>query len=173
MKKRADRKWRPHGGNSRSLVNRKLTQKSELARHRALHVLAAMRRDPNLSLSQAAKLEGVKPETIKRHFSSSLRKIAGKFRIRKSDRYAATLYLPDAHGNPVPLTTRSSKERRQASNYLRDLGRYLRGQKNALDKWQGKKIAGVELVTTGRTVVALEAALSDFHIYRALNGDAA
>jgi hypothetical protein len=75
--------------------------------------------------------------------------------------------------NPVPLPTRSSKERKQASNYLRDLGRYLRGQKSALAKWHGKKIAGVELVTAGRTVVALESALSDFHIYRVLNGGAA
>jgi hypothetical protein len=132
-----------------------------------------MRRDPNLSLSQAAKLEGVKPETVKRHFSSSLRKVAGKFTARKSDRHSATLYIPDAHGNPVPLPTRSSKERKQASNYLRDLGRYLRGQKNALAKWHGKKIAGVELVTAGRTLAAIEPALSEFSLYRALNSGAA
>jgi len=173
MKKRALRKRRRHGGNSRSLVNRKLTQPSEFARDRALHVLAAMRRDPNLSLSHAAKLEGVKPETVKKHFSSSLRKIAGKFTVTKSDRYAATLYVPDAHGNPIPLTTRSSKERREASNYLRDLGRYLRGQKNALAGWHGKKIAGVELVTAGRTVVAIEPVLPEFSLYRTLNGGAA
>jgi hypothetical protein len=173
MKKRTVRKRRRHGKNSRSFLNRNLTQKSELARDRALHVLSAMRRDSNLTLSLAAKLEGVKPETIKKYFASSLRKVAGKFRVTKSDRHAATLYLPDAHGLPVPLQTRSSKERKQASDYLRDLGRYLRGQENALAKWHGKKIAGVELVTAGRTVVGLEAALSDFHIYRAFNGGAA
>ena len=173
MKRRPVRKTRWHGRNSRGLVNRKLSQRSELARDRALHVVAAMRRDPNLSLSQAAKREGVKPETVKRHFSPSLRKVAGKFTATKSDRHSATLYIPDAHGNPVPLLTRSSKERRQASNYLRDLGRYLRGQKNALAKWHGKKIAGVELVTAGRTLIALEPALSEFSLYRALNGGAA
>lgn len=173
MKKRAFRKRQRQGRNSRSLSNRKRTQQSEFARDRALHVLSAMRRDPNLSLSKAAKLEGVKPDTVKKHFASSLRKVAGTFRVTKSDRHAATLYVPDPHGNAVPLQTRSSKERKQASNYLRDLGRYLRGQKNALAKWHGKKIAGVELVTAGRTVVALEPALSDFHIYRVLNGGAA
>ena len=123
MKKRPGRKRQRHGGNSHSLLNLHLGQKSELARDRGLHVLAAMRRDPNLSLSRAAKLEGVKPETVKKHFSSSLRKVAGKFTVTKSDRYAATLYVPDVHGSPVPLPTRSSKQRRQASNYLRDLGR--------------------------------------------------
>ena len=173
MKKRAVRKGQRHGKNSRSFSNRKLTQKSELARDRALHALSAMRRDPSLTLSLAAKLEGVKPETVKKHFSSSLRKVAGKFIATKSDRHSATLYIPDAHGNPVPLATRSSKERRQASNYLRDLGRYLRGEKNALAKWHGKKIAGVELVTAGRTVVAIEPALSEFSLYRAVNGGAA
>jgi hypothetical protein len=173
MKKRAALKRQRHSKNSRSLVTRKVTQQSELSRDRALHVLAAMRRDPNLSLSRAAKLEGVKPETVKKHLSSSLRKIAGKFTATKSDRHAATLYIPDEHGNPVPLPTRSSKERRQASNYLRDLGRYLRGQKNALAEWHGKKIAGVPVMTAGRTIVAIEPALSEFSLYRAFNGGAA
>src|SRR5262249_42703858 len=158
MKKRKARKSPRHGKNSRSLSNRNLTRHGELARDRALHALAAMRRDHSLALSSAAKLEGVKPETVKKYFSSSLRKIAGKFTVTKGDRHAATLYLPDAYGNPVPLLTRSSKERKQASNYLRDVGRYLRGEKNALAKWHGKNIAGVELVTAGRTLVGLEAA---------------
>jgi len=132
-----------------------------------------MRRDPSLLLSRAAKLQGVKPETVKKHFASSLRKKAGKFTVRKSDRHTATLYLPDTHGNPVSLSTRSSKERTQASNYLRDLGRYLRGQKDALAKWHGKKIAGFELLTAGRTIVGIEPALSEFSLYRATNGGAA
>ena len=87
MKKRAFRKRQRQGRNSRSLSNRKRTQQSEFARDRALHVLSAMRRDPNLSLSKAAKLEGVKPDTVKKHFASSLRKVAGTFRVTKSDRH--------------------------------------------------------------------------------------
>jgi hypothetical protein len=150
-----------------------LSERSYAARDRALHVLAAMRRDPSLSLTHAAKLHGVKPETIRQHFSSALRKTGGRFKVTKSDRYAETLYIPDKHGNPIPLPTRSSKERRQASAYLRDLGRYLGGDRNALSKWHGKKIAGVELVTAGRTIVSIEPALSDFSLYRSFNGGAA
>lgn len=84
MKKRTVPKARRNGGNSRSLVTRNVTRQSERSHNRALHVLAAMRRDPKLSLSRAARLEGVKPETVKKHFRSSLRKIAGKSRQRKA-----------------------------------------------------------------------------------------
>jgi len=150
----------------------RLSERSYAARDRALHVLAAMRRNPRLSLTHAAKLQGVKPETVKQHFSSALRKTGGKFKVTKSDRYAETLYVPDKHGNPVPLPTRSSKERSQASNYLRDLGRYLRGKRDALAPWHGKRIAGVELLTAGRTIAAIEPALSEFALYRAFNGGA-
>ena len=147
----------------------RLTARSQGARDRALHVLAAMRRDPGLSLTRATKLQGVKPETVKKYFPSALKKSHAKFQVTKSDRYRATMYIPDRYGNAVPITTHSFKERRQVSQYLRDLGRYLGGQKNALSGWHGKKIAGVELVTDERTLVAIEPALSDFSLYRAFN----
>jgi hypothetical protein len=149
-----------------------LTLRSQGARDRALHVLAAMRRDPSLSLNRAAKLEGVKPETVKRNFASALRKVGGKFHATKSDRYAVTLYVPDVYGNPVAVETHSSEERATLGRYLSDLGRYLRGDRHALAAWHGKKISGVELVTAGRTIAAIEPALSGFSLYRAFNGGA-
>jgi hypothetical protein len=160
-------------GRSRKLSTKKLSQRSQLARDRALHVLASMRRNPKLSLTHAAKLEGVKRETVKKYFSSALKNPNGKFRVTKSDRYAATLYVPDTGGNPIPVKTHSSKERAEVSQYLRDLGRYLRGDRNALASWHAKRIAGVQLVTAGRTLQAIEPALSDFSIYRMANGGVA
>lgn len=147
-----------------------LSERSQAAHDRALHVLAAMRRNQKLSLKHASKLEGVKPETVKKYFAAALNKSNGKVRASKSDRFAATLYVPDAQGNRVPLNTKSSKDRKAASEYLRDLGRYLRGRRDALAKWHGRRIAGVELVTAGRTIVAIEPALSEFSLYRAFNG---
>ncbi len=166
MAARKARRGRPKG---QSPLQRKLSERSHSARDRALHALAAMRHDPTLSLAHAAKLQGVKQETVKRYFPSALKKSNGKFRATKSDRYSETLYLPDSFGNPAPVPTRSSKERSEASEYLRDLGRYLRGQRDALSKWHGKKIAGVELLTAGRTIVSIEPALSGFSLYRAFN----
>lgn len=155
---------------TRSVPVSQRSKRSQAARDRGLHVLAAMRRDPKLSLTHAAKLEGVKPATVKKYLASALKRSNGKFRATKSDRYAETLYLPDKHGNPVLVPTRSSKERKQASAYLRDLGRHLRGSKNALAKWHDKKIAGVELVTGTRVIMTIEPALSDFSLYKSFSG---
>jgi hypothetical protein len=147
-----------------------LSERSEGARERAMHAIAAMRRDPKLSLSHAANLEGVKPATIKKYFSSSLKRSKGKLQVTKSDRTSATLYVPDENGNSVAVHTRSSKDRKTLSRYLRDLGRYLRGKRNALAPWRGKTVAGVALVTSRDVLVSIEAALSEFSLYRSKNG---
>ena len=157
---------------TRSLLTGALPQRSQSARDRALHVIAAMRREPSLSLTQAAKLHGVKRETVRKYFSGVFKKVGGHFKAAQADRYAQTLYLFDPQGNKVPIKTRSSKDRKAASRYLRDVGRYLRGQRDALAKWHGKRIAGLELVTAGRTLVSLEPLLSEFSLYRAFNGGA-
>lgn len=148
----------------------RLPKRSYAARDRGFHVLAAMRHNPRLSLSHAAKLEGIKAETVKKYFPSALEKSTGKYRVTKSDRYTETLYIPDAQGNPVAVKTRSSKDREALGQYLRDLGRYLRGNRDALSGWQGKKIAGFELVTDERAITAMEPALSDFSLYRSFSG---
>jgi hypothetical protein len=151
----------------------RLSQRSHAARDRSLHVLAAMRGDSSLSLSRAASLEGVKVETVKKYFPSALKIFDGRFRVTRSDRYTKTLYIPDAHGNPVAVTTRSSRDREGLGQYLRDLGRYLRGDREALSQWQQRRIAGVELVTDERAIISIEPALSDFALYRAFNGGTA
>jgi hypothetical protein len=160
-------------GRQRKLSPSSLPERSQFARDRALHVLADLRRSPNLSPTHAAKLEGVRLETVRKYFPSALRKSGRFWRVTKSDRFVATLYLPDREGNPVPVHTRSSKERREASAFLRDRGRYLGGDRAALVKWQGKTIAGVELVTDERVIKATEPALSGFSLYRTFNGGAA
>ena len=150
-----------------------LPKRSQLARDRALHALAAKRRDPNLSLTRAAKEQGVKVATVKKYFSSALKVSKGKLHVTKSDRFTETLFVPDAHGHPVAVTTRSLKERRALSQYLRDVGRYQRGKRDALAPWHGKKIAGVQLITDGRTLASIEPALSEFSLYRTANGGTA
>lgn len=151
----------------------RLQQRSLAARDRGFHVLAAMRHDPTLSLSHAARLQGIKPETVKKYFPSALEKSSGKYRVTKRDRYPETLYIPDAQGNAIAVKTRSSSDREALGQYLRDLGRYLRGDLDALSRWQGKKVAGIEFVTDERAIMAMEPALSDFALYRAFNGGTA
>jgi|GEM_PF-1846590 len=157
----------------RSIPLSQLSEPSYAARDRALHVLAEMRHNPALSLAHAAKLQGVKPGTVKKFFPSALKKADGKFRVTKTDRYTATQYIPDSHGNSVAVKTRSSKDRSALGQYLRDLGRYNRGDRNALTAWKGKEIAGVRLVTDARAIIAMEPALSDFSLYRAFQSGGA
>lgn len=146
----------------------KLPKRSYAARNRALHVLADMRANPTLSLAHAAKREGVKPATVTKYFGSALRKTNGQFEVSRRDRFAAVLNLPSAEGKLVPVKTRSSKDRAALSRYLRDIGRYLGGDANALARWRGKSIAGIQLVTDERTILDMEPMLEDFSLYRAI-----
>ena len=70
---------REPGRRSRNLAISALPERSQSARERSLSVLAAMRRDSSLSLTRAAKLEGVKRETVKRYFSPAFKRENGKF----------------------------------------------------------------------------------------------
>jgi hypothetical protein len=158
-----------HKRRSPSIRIATLSERSQAARDRALHVLADMRNDPNLLLGQAARLHGVKPGTVKKYFGSALKKVRGRARVTRSDRFTVTLFIPDAEGNSVAIRTRSSKERTEASQYLRDLGRALRGERGALSSWRGKKIGGVELFTDDSALVSIEPALSEFSLYRVFN----
>jgi hypothetical protein len=156
---------------SASILSRPLPEGSRLARNRSEKAIRFALHNPDVPMTRVAKLHRVKVATIKDYFE--LIKVKGRLQVKNSGRYSLTVYLPDKHGYPVPLDTPSRRERRQASDYLRDVGRYLGGNRKALSKWRGRKIAGVELVTDGPTLVAMEPALSDFSLYRALNGGAA
>src|SRR5258708_5370216 len=96
---------------SRPIALSTLSTRSNAARDRALHVLAEMRNDPSLLLGRAARLHGVKPGTVKKYFGSALKKVRGRVRVTKSDRFSATLFIPDVQGNSVAIRTHSSKER--------------------------------------------------------------
>jgi hypothetical protein len=139
MSSRSRRKSRPQRRHKKSSPHTKkgirpltlstLSARSNAARDRALHVLAEMRNDPSLLLGRAARLHGVKPSTVKKYLGSALNKVRGRVRVTKSDRFSVTLFIPDVQGKSVAIRTHSSKERSEASEYLRDLGRALRGRR--------------------------------------------
>lgn len=155
------------------LSTSKLAARSQSTRDLALHVLAAMRRDPKLSLSRAAKLQGIKSETVRKYFPKDFRKSKGKFHVTKSDRHTAILYIVNEHGEYVPVQTHSSKERKQAGQHKRDLNRYQRGQGNALLPWRDKEIAGIRVLTDPATIKAIESTIAEFSLYKTYSGGAA
>jgi len=163
---------RPKGGQqARKLAGRLLSGRSGEARDRAREVKSLMRRNLKLSLTRAAKLKKVKPSTVLKYYGSDFRKSAGHFRVSKGDRRAETVYVPDSHGQIVPRETKSSAERSEANEFLRELGRYTRNKPNNLADWKNRTIGGIDLLTDPATIRVAEPVLSDFSLYRGIGGN--
>lgn len=70
---------------------------------------------------------------------------------------------------PVEKAVRGSKAASQAAQYKAAINRLLRGDRNAMDLWRGKKIQGIELITDPK--ILIEQARKDilpYSPYRAL-----
>jgi len=150
-----------------------LPEPGNAARERALKALWAMRRGD--TLSRAARDNGVTIRTIKRYAGSALVQDHPGERIRatKSDRLARYLQIPGLYG-PIEITAHGSKEASEVARYKGAVNRFLAGDRNALAPWHGKKIAGVELITAGRTLKGLaQKDLLPYGLYRSLSGGAA
>jgi hypothetical protein len=57
------------------------------------------------------------------------------------------------------------------SKYKAAVNRFLRGDRDGMAEWHGKKIAGVELVTAGNTLKSLaDKGLLPYSLYRSFSG---
>jgi len=146
--------------------------KNNAARARSLKALAAMRRgDP---LSKASHDNGVSPRTVKRYVGSALvqDRPGRRFRAIKSDRLVRYLQIPGLDG-PREINVRGSRTASQFAKYKADINRLLAGDRHAMDKWQGRKIAGIELVTDPKTLVEqARREILPYSLYRSLSGRA-
>lgn len=153
-------------------VSRRI-HRSDTARERAFKALAAMRRGD--TLSRAARDNGVTTRTIKRYAGSALLqdRPGGRIRATKSDRLARYLQIPGADG-PRDITVRSSKAASEFATYKADINRLLRGDRNAMARWHGKKIAGFELITDPKILIEqARKEILPYSLYRSLAGGAA
>lgn len=150
-----------------------LLPSNSAARERALRALAAMRR--GYTLSKAARDNGVTVRTIKRYVGPALvqDRPGGRVRATKSDRLVRYLQIPGPDG-PKDVTVRGSRAASQFANYKAAINRLLRGDRNAMEKWHGKKIAGIELITDTKTLVEqARKEILPYSLYRSLSGGAA
>jgi len=127
------------------------------------------------TLSRAARDNGVTIRTLKRYIGSALvqDRPGGRIRATKTDRLVRYLQIPGPDG-PRDVTVRGSKTASQFAHYKAAINRLLRGDRNAMAAWHGRKIAGIELITDTKTLV--EQARKDllpYSIYRSLAGGAA
>jgi hypothetical protein len=154
----------------RAARTRKKTSHS--ARRRALKALAAMRRGD--TLSKAARDNGVTTRTIKRYVGSALvqDRPGGRIRATRRDRLVRYLQIPGPDG-PRDITVRGSKAASKFANYKAAINRLLRGDRNAMALWHGKKIDGIELITDTTTLVEqARKELLPYSLYRSLAGGA-
>jgi hypothetical protein len=73
----------------------------------------------------------------------------------------------------MEIEVRGSKVASEFAKYKAAVNRFLRGERNALADWHGKKIAGIELITAGNTLKGLaQRDLLPYSLYRSLSGGA-
>jgi hypothetical protein len=151
----------------------KARPQSGAVRDRALKVLAAMR--DGESLSRAARDNGVTVRTVKRHVGSALvqDRSGGRIRASKSDRLVRYLQIPGPDA-PRDIAVRGSKTASKFANYKASINRLLRGDRHAMDEWDGRKIAGIELVTDPKLLIEqARKEILPYSLYRSLSGGAA
>jgi len=149
------------------------SERARDSRTRALRALSAMRH--GASISRAARDNGVTTRTIKHYAGSALlqHRPGGRIHATKSDQLVRYLQIPSPDG-PIEITAHGSKEASEIARYKAAVNRFLVGDLNALAPWHGKKIAGVELITAGRTLKGLaQKELLPYSLYRSLAGGAA
>jgi hypothetical protein len=154
------------------IVRATLPEPSNAARDRALKALSAVRRGD--TLSKAAPDNGVTVRTVKRYVGSALLqdRPGGRIRATKSDRLVRYLQIPGPDG-PRDITVRGSKAASEFANYKAAINRLLRGDRNAMAPWHGKKIAGIELITDTKTLVEqARKEVLPYSLYRSLSGAA-
>jgi hypothetical protein len=159
---------------------RNLSERSQSTRAKALHVLSDLRRDPKLTLTQAAKNREVSPRSIRKYIESQLKqeRPGGKLRVTASDRLRATLHIQSTKPDVlIPIQTKSSRERYLVGEWFASINEAARGDFDRLHKFpKGTVIGGVQLPTDAYEVQlileAMESAESPFERLYAVAGAA-
>jgi hypothetical protein len=148
-------------------------RQDEEPRERSLKALRAIRRGD--SLAKAARENGLTIRSVKRYVGSELvqERPGGRIRATKSDSLLRPLQIPGPDG-PRDITVRGSKTASKFAKYKASINRLLRGDRNAMSEWHGKKIAGIELLTDPKILVEqARKEILPYSLYRSLSGGAA
>jgi hypothetical protein len=128
---------------------------------RVFRVLGRMRRD-DVSLSVAARLEGIKPETVVRRARNALYRLGpGKpWQVTQSDQLSAVMTILTRFG-PTTVVVRGSRERKLLGRYNFALRMWRAGEHGAdaaIGTFRGKTVGGHTLITDTKLLIQLEEA---------------
>src|SRR5438105_9672467 len=158
----------------RDTSSKRLSDRGQAERTKALHVLSDLRRDPNLTPTQAAKNREISLDAIRKYIGPQLIQEGpgGRIRVTQSDRLQATLNIPsDKPDVLIPIHTSSSKERYLVGEWFASINEASRGDFTRLKQFpKGIVIDGVRLPTepheVQRILEAMETAEQPFeHLY--------
>lgn len=101
-------------------------------------------RSHNLSLNEAAREVGIRPETVRRYAGSALHKNKrGKYKVRRSDTMLRPLVIPAA-GGLLEIITRDSRSASLASRYADAVKTFLdTGDESELREFRGQHLTDV------------------------------
>lgn len=113
---------------------------SEDKRRRALDAISLHRRNPDISLSQAARQSGTTLATIKRYASGALANRGGRTVVRENDNIERRMRFLTARGE-IAVTARGSREATKIAEYYNAIRAYfVQGDARALRRYAGKTI---------------------------------
>jgi hypothetical protein len=129
----------------------RLSASSRSRRIKALHVLSDLRRDPNLSFTQAAKNREISTRSVRKEIRSQLKqgRPGGRIRVTASDRIRETMQIPSTRSDDlIPIHTKGSKERYLVGEWIAAIKEAGRGEFARLKRFpKGTFIDGVRLPT--------------------------
>jgi hypothetical protein len=129
------------------------SDREKQTRNRVAQAISSMQR--GASLSRAARENRVTTRTIKRYAGAALvqDRRGGRIRATKNNRLVRYLQIPGPNG-PVEIEVRGSKAASEFAKYKGAVNRLLRGDRDAMAEWHGRKIAGIGLITDARTLIS-------------------
>lgn len=133
-------------------------------RDRAFNVLADMRRNPSLTLTQAARNRDIDPRSVRKQFPSAFRKdSSGRIKPTASDRFHKTVHIPSKRpGVRIPVPTRSSRQRQIVGLWMDAINAAGRGDFSKLKKFpHGRVVGGVRFPTGTYEVQRILRALAE------------
>jgi hypothetical protein len=109
-------------------------------------------RMPVRGVRHAARIVGIPFRKVERYVGSAFfRDKKGRIQVTPADRLPRRMLMPTALGDQ-PIVVRGSRKASLLAKYRRA---FLTGDERALAKFEGKRVAGYELVTDIRTVQAI------------------
>ena len=151
----------------------KLTSRQRGVHDRALRAVRLMR-DENLSLTRAARTEGVSPSTVRRYVPGSLEKRTGRWRAHIGYRDRTPREIETISGGQrVAIITTNLSQASQLAKYKQAVEHYLgEGDDSLLRGFKGAVVEGYELETDLDEIDRIYelGQLEDWRLYTARRG---